>query len=613
MKLKSRTISHSRSSCSKNIFKSKVVSLFLTFLFASSFLYASPQNAQANNGGDLYYLSSTGYLIRLDIKKVTETGQVAAGLMPWGATSCGGHIYFTDFALDQVFDFYPSEKSLNKIKIDPKDIAYKEVDLVSKEEAKKNKSMLVSAFSKVHKAKIKPPTYDATSEPLPIADHNRKIGLASIACNLDYLFVASTLKDRIEVLSRKDLSRVASILVGERPSGLAVSEDGSTLAISSTGANKVYLINSLSGDFAKQAEITVGTGPTEIAWVGNEKVFVLNRGSNNVSVINTANAESASTISFDFPINSIASSKEKNKVYVLAGIDKKLFLVNPDDLTFKDYPISDALKFPDLLNVIGDKDGELLIGSEADGRFIVFDIDKLEFTQKIQTNLPPKAIVTLIDENSKDESKSAYSPEQKGIISKQSNTSLSSEEPSNKTNVQNAKIEQSNSVENYSSVYDTKFDSEINTQAALKNSTNYSTTTNLNTELNTELNSGSNADLSSQSNSTVNSKLNSNLSTEFNNSQSSADFLSDSPPTTVYETNFSTADKSLSDSKASTLSSSKANPNSNLNSNSVSSSLTNSAEKPTTEKNNEKGKETGLKSSYKRFFQKIKNRDEVKN
>lgn len=344
---------------------------------------------------DLYYLSSSGYLIKLDVDNIAETGQVAAGSLPWSAASCDGHIYFTDFGSDQLFDFSPGDKVLNKVKLDDPEntFAVQEIELITPPDQEIKKTPIQRAFEKVHRPKPKPATFDPIGEPLEVANHNKKLGIGSVACNQNYVFVVTTLKNRVEVLSRSDLKRVASFKVGERPSHVAVSPNGKTVAISSTGVNKVYLADANS--FAKQAEIDVQEGPTEITWLNDKQVFVLNRGDNSISAI-SSNALQKTVDFSGTGINAIVAFPGENRIYALDGSEKKLHVVDASSYTYETKEVNPSLKFPSLLQKI--EDNELLVGSEPDGRFVVLNTQSFETLKKIQTNLPPKTIVRLIND-----------------------------------------------------------------------------------------------------------------------------------------------------------------------------------------------------------------------
>ena len=344
--------------------------------------------------GDWYYISSSGYLIKIDLQAVKETGQVAAGTMPWDAVSCEGHIYFTDFATDQIYDYNPRVSNLKRIDFNKNSGFTREFEIYVPPVKQNKKPKLRLAFEKIRKPKKKAKTFDETKEPLLVAAHNKSRGLGNIACNRDYLVVVSTLKDRVEILQRHDLKPIASLVVGERPSNVAISPNGNSLAISSSALDQVYIVNLQSG-FQKTGEFDVGEGPTEMLWsVDSNKLLVINRGTDNLSIISPSQQKAGiKSISFDGPVNTLAQGRNNNLVYVLSGNDKKLYLLDTESYEFTTKKIEEPLKFPSLIRLIDDS--KILIGSESDGRFLILDKNTLKVDKKIQTNFLPRSMVKL--------------------------------------------------------------------------------------------------------------------------------------------------------------------------------------------------------------------------
>jgi WD40 repeat protein len=341
--------------------------------------------------GDIFYLTSSGFLIKLDINQVAETGQIAAGTLPWGITSYKGHIYFTDFGTDQVYDFSPSDKVINKVTLESNlnELAIRNVDIYSKElENAKKISNIEKVFSKVIKPKPKPAKLE--EQPLAIALHNKKLGLGSIDCNDKYVFVVSTLKNKVYVLTREKLELIATLTVGERPYAVSVSPSGNLIAVSSIGLNRVHVI-SANDDFKKVADVVVDEGPTDISWLSNDSIAVLNRGQGSVSVISAAGNKVLGKADFGSPVSTMTYSKEQDKLFVLEGNERKLFVVDPLSFTFDTKPINEDLKFANLLLPL--PDNKLLIGSEPDGRFVLMNTQDYSSIKKIQTNLLPKSIL----------------------------------------------------------------------------------------------------------------------------------------------------------------------------------------------------------------------------
>jgi DNA-binding beta-propeller fold protein YncE len=365
----------------------------------SGFASASASSGTAHLGKEIYYISSTGYLIKLDLDTIAETGQLPAGTMPWGAASCGGHIYLTDFGSDELIDFSPSDKNINRVKILDSDLAAsEEIALYEALNPEAKKSGIQKVFEKIHKPKKEAAKPTINSEPLLITTHNKKQGLGSVTCNKDYVFVVVTLKNKVAVLSRKNdtLQKVAYFTLGERPSHVAISPDDKTLAVTSTGLNKIYFANIAGGNLSKQSEMDLEEGPTEVKWLDNQHLFVNNRGTGGVSIINSASQSVVKAFNFEnAQVNSIGVSKDATQLYALDGTSKKLYVINPRNFNYEVKPINDSLKFPGIINALDEQN--VLIGSEPDGRFLVLKTQDFSEVKKIQTNLPPKAVVQFIE------------------------------------------------------------------------------------------------------------------------------------------------------------------------------------------------------------------------
>jgi YVTN family beta-propeller protein len=97
------------------------------------------------------------------------------------------------------------------------------------------------------------------------------------------LYTLNLQNDTLYRLSGPDFTEQASAKTGYRPYGLALSPDGKTLAVSNWGDRSVSLFDPES--LAEVVRIPVGSQPGEIAWSKDGRLFVVNSGSNDVSVI----------------------------------------------------------------------------------------------------------------------------------------------------------------------------------------------------------------------------------------------------------------------------------------------------------------------------------------
>ncbi len=346
--------------------------------------------ALAETEWDYFYLSPIGFIVKLDVDKVAESGQVAAGKMPWSAAACGGHIYFSDFGSDSVYDFSPKEKTIAKLKIEELG-ASREIDLVSKDDPNAKQSMLRGVFSKIHPSKKQTLGINALDEPLPVASHNKHFGLGQISCNDKQVFVVSSLKNHVEILdtTKGTLKHFATLDVGKRPAFAVPSPDGNQLAVSCTADDEVYFVSLPS--LEKTNIVKVGHGPTDLVWLTDNKLAVLNRADESVTFL-SGNGALLGEVKPGGPINHLSAARGRNALLALNGAEGKLNAIDQDTLKFESMPIGEDLKYASFISERQDNK-QIVIGSEKDGRLIVFDLETKAPIRRIQTNLPPRILV----------------------------------------------------------------------------------------------------------------------------------------------------------------------------------------------------------------------------
>jgi YVTN family beta-propeller protein len=97
------------------------------------------------------------------------------------------------------------------------------------------------------------------------------------------LYVVNTEADTVYKLHAEDGSVQASVKVGYRPFGIAISPDYQAVAVSNWGDKSVSLLEPAS--LQEIARVEVETHPTDLAYAPDGRLFVANAGSNSVSVI----------------------------------------------------------------------------------------------------------------------------------------------------------------------------------------------------------------------------------------------------------------------------------------------------------------------------------------
>ncbi|KPK32086.1 MAG: hypothetical protein AMK70_11250 [Nitrospira bacterium SG8_35_1] len=116
------------------------------------------------------------------------------------------------------------------------------------------------------------------------------------------IYVTNEGSNNVSVINRKTNTVVASILVGERPRGIAVSKNGERLRVyvANSGSNNIAVINPTTNRIENEVPIRFGKGPEGIAVArissGREFVFVTNYDSNSLSVINAVTLQEVEKI-----------------------------------------------------------------------------------------------------------------------------------------------------------------------------------------------------------------------------------------------------------------------------------------------------------------------------
>jgi YVTN family beta-propeller protein len=115
-----------------------------------------------------------------------------------------------------------------------------------------------------------------------LAEKDRFIAGVAVARD-GALYVVNTEADTVYKLHAGDGSVLASVKVGYRPFGIALSPDFQAVAVSNWGDKSVSLLEPAS--LKEIARVDVETHPSDLAYSPDGRLFVANAGSNSVSVI----------------------------------------------------------------------------------------------------------------------------------------------------------------------------------------------------------------------------------------------------------------------------------------------------------------------------------------
>jgi YVTN family beta-propeller protein len=107
------------------------------------------------------------------------------------------------------------------------------------------------------------------------------------------IYVTNEGSDNVSVINRQSAEVTATIMVGKKPRGIAVSHGGRRhkVYVANSGANSISVIDPATNRIENEIPIRFGNAPEGIAVANTssnkELIFVANYGSNNVSVIDT--------------------------------------------------------------------------------------------------------------------------------------------------------------------------------------------------------------------------------------------------------------------------------------------------------------------------------------
>jgi YVTN family beta-propeller protein len=117
----------------------------------------------------------------------------------------------------------------------------------------------------------------------------------------EFMQGSDTTTTNVNMISTATNAVVATIAVGNDPSGVAVNPNGSTVYVTNNTSGSVSVFAAGNTNPPSPSTITVGTGPYSVAFTPDGTLaYVVNRGADTVSVITTSTNTVASTISSGF-------------------------------------------------------------------------------------------------------------------------------------------------------------------------------------------------------------------------------------------------------------------------------------------------------------------------
>jgi YVTN family beta-propeller protein len=195
------------------------------------------------------------------------------------------------------------------------------------------------------------------------------VGVAqSASSEATYAYITNGGSNTVSVIDTATNTVIATVSVGDRPQGVAVSPDGTTVYVTNYGGT-VSVIDTATNTVA--STVNVGTNPNGIAVTSDgAKVYVTNYGGNTVSVIDTATNTVIATVTVGN--NPFGISVQGSDAYVTNDRDRTISIIDTDTDTVKatlnlvnDFPGGIAVKGSEVYVTSGGTNNVSIIDSNT--------------------------------------------------------------------------------------------------------------------------------------------------------------------------------------------------------------------------------------------------------
>ena len=153
------------------------------------------------------------------------------------------------------------------------------------------------------------------------------------------LLVSNSGSNYISVIDRSLERVIAAITVGDKPMGMALNPAQDTIYVVNSGSRTLSVVEAAHLDVLDVIPLTAGIGPTDVVFLPDTdislhgKLYVINRLSNDVSVINTITRRIKKLIPVGLAPSAIAVDTQRREVYVANERSNSLSIINTVDDT----------------------------------------------------------------------------------------------------------------------------------------------------------------------------------------------------------------------------------------------------------------------------------------
>lgn len=154
------------------------------------------------------------------------------------------------------------------------------------------------------------------------------------------LFISNSASNYITIIDRSLERVVGAVTVGDRPMGMALNYTQDRLYVVNSGSRNISIIDTTQFSVLDTILLTSGLEPTDIVIISDErnlfegKLYITNRLSNDVTVVSTVTKRVLKTISVGMRPSAIAVDTIRKEIYVANEQSNSVSIINAINDTF---------------------------------------------------------------------------------------------------------------------------------------------------------------------------------------------------------------------------------------------------------------------------------------
>lgn len=150
------------------------------------------------------------------------------------------------------------------------------------------------------------------------------------------LFISNSKSNYVTVIDRGLGMVIGAVTVGRRPMGMTLNDTFDRLYVVNSGSYSISVVNTAHYFITDTVFLTTGIDPTDIVFISDKnniaegKLYVINRTSNDVTVISTRSMNVVRTIDVGDRPSAIAVDKVRREVYVANELSNEVSVISTD-------------------------------------------------------------------------------------------------------------------------------------------------------------------------------------------------------------------------------------------------------------------------------------------